>query len=281
LHHRFTLIHPFADGNGRVARCLATLILLRQNWFPLVVTRGDRTDYLSALREADQGDLAPLVLLFGGLQKRAIKHAMSLSEEVERGSAAIRAILTRVRDKFDQDRTAIRALQQKVFAYGNDLMDLAQDKLKGVEGQINLLLGESKIPNYHVATDRALPNEAYSDRFGYQIDQYAKELGYFANLQDYCAWCRLVVSAGARVEILFAFHGIGREFNGTLVCSAMAYRKLKTEQTDETADLRPLSWEPFYFAYGEPLSQINDRFSRWIDRALVEGLDYWRKAIGA
>ena len=76
LHHRFTLIHPFVDGNGRVARCLATLVLLKHRWFPLVVTRDDRADYLSAIRKADAGDLAPLVALFRALQKRAIKRAM-------------------------------------------------------------------------------------------------------------------------------------------------------------------------------------------------------------
>ncbi len=90
LHHRFALIHPFTDGNGRVARCLATLVLLKYQWFPLVVTRGDRAEYLSAIRKADQDDLAPLVQLFGQLQKRAIKHALSLTEEVERGTAASR-----------------------------------------------------------------------------------------------------------------------------------------------------------------------------------------------
>ena len=75
LHHRFTLIHPFVDGNGRVARCLATLVLLKHQWFPLVVTRGDRTEYLSALQEADQGDLGPLVMLVGLLQKRVNKQS--------------------------------------------------------------------------------------------------------------------------------------------------------------------------------------------------------------
>ena len=36
LHHRFTQIHPFQDGNGRIARALATLVFVKAGWFPLV-----------------------------------------------------------------------------------------------------------------------------------------------------------------------------------------------------------------------------------------------------
>ena len=36
LHHRFTQIHPFQDGNGRVARSLATLLFIKAGWFPLL-----------------------------------------------------------------------------------------------------------------------------------------------------------------------------------------------------------------------------------------------------
>lgn len=34
LHHRFTQIHPFQDGNGRTARALATLVFLQKGYFP-------------------------------------------------------------------------------------------------------------------------------------------------------------------------------------------------------------------------------------------------------
>ena len=37
LHHRFAQIHPFADGNGRVARALTLLVLERHRYAPLVV----------------------------------------------------------------------------------------------------------------------------------------------------------------------------------------------------------------------------------------------------
>lgn len=79
LHHRFVAIHPFQDGNGRVARALATLVMIRAGWFPLVVTDAGRGDYIDALEEADEGDLGPLVGLFAGIQRRAIEGAIRVA----------------------------------------------------------------------------------------------------------------------------------------------------------------------------------------------------------
>src|SRR5690606_5454992 len=36
LHHRFTQIHPFQDGNGRVARALASFEFIRAGLLPLL-----------------------------------------------------------------------------------------------------------------------------------------------------------------------------------------------------------------------------------------------------
>ncbi len=80
LHHRFTQIHPFQDGNGRVARALATLVMIRAGWFPLVVTDAGRADYIGALEVADRGDLRPLVELFAGIQRRVFEGAIEAAE---------------------------------------------------------------------------------------------------------------------------------------------------------------------------------------------------------
>lgn len=61
LHHRFTQIHPFQDGNGRVARCLLNYVLIEAGYLPVVVANDDRTAYLDALEAADAGELEPLV----------------------------------------------------------------------------------------------------------------------------------------------------------------------------------------------------------------------------
>ncbi len=60
LHHDFVLIHPFDDGNGRVARLLVNYVLLRSGYLPVIVRTEDKANYLTALRLADAGDLAPL-----------------------------------------------------------------------------------------------------------------------------------------------------------------------------------------------------------------------------
>ena len=55
-HHALAQIHPFADGNGRVARIVASVFLFRSQSIPLVVFTGQREQYVQALRQADGGN---------------------------------------------------------------------------------------------------------------------------------------------------------------------------------------------------------------------------------
>lgn len=63
LHHLIAWIHPFIDGNGRLARLLTNLRLMRAGFPPIVLRKQVRKSYYSALEQADRGDLSPLVLL--------------------------------------------------------------------------------------------------------------------------------------------------------------------------------------------------------------------------
>ena len=55
VHHAFTNVHPFADGNGRVARALASVYLLRSAGIPLVIFSDQRPTYFDVLEAADSG----------------------------------------------------------------------------------------------------------------------------------------------------------------------------------------------------------------------------------
>ncbi len=73
-HHRLVGIHPFLDGNGRTARLVMNLVLLRAGYPPAVIARATRTQYYRALAEADRGNDTPLVNLVG----RAVERSLSL-----------------------------------------------------------------------------------------------------------------------------------------------------------------------------------------------------------
>jgi Fic family protein len=57
-HHAFVSIHPFADGNGRVARAIASVFLYRGASIPFYVLLEHKRAYLEALRIADASDFA-------------------------------------------------------------------------------------------------------------------------------------------------------------------------------------------------------------------------------
>lgn len=61
FHYRFIRIHPFDDGNGRTARILMNFILMKYGFPPAIIKTQDKSNYLSALRQADSGIIEPFI----------------------------------------------------------------------------------------------------------------------------------------------------------------------------------------------------------------------------
>ena len=76
-HHKLVSIHPFIDGNGRTARLIMNVILLRAGYPPAIIATINRQQYYRVLAQADNGNPAPLVNFVG----RAVERSLTLYVE--------------------------------------------------------------------------------------------------------------------------------------------------------------------------------------------------------
>ena len=62
FHYRFVRIHPFDDGNGRMARLLMNMILIKHGYTVSLIRHDNRDEYLGQLEQADKTeDLAEFI----------------------------------------------------------------------------------------------------------------------------------------------------------------------------------------------------------------------------
>lgn len=55
LHAWLTHIHPYLDGNGRTARAIGNLELIRAGYPPIIIKKKERDRYIEALADSDDG----------------------------------------------------------------------------------------------------------------------------------------------------------------------------------------------------------------------------------
>lgn len=79
-HLKFVMIHPFVDGNGRVARLLMNLILARAGYVVAIVPMVLRGEYMAALNQANRGVNRPFVELIAHLEREALHDLLRMLE---------------------------------------------------------------------------------------------------------------------------------------------------------------------------------------------------------
>ncbi|MEM7535697.1 MAG: Fic family protein, partial [Chloroflexota bacterium] len=118
FHYRFAAIHPFDDGNGRMARLLMNLILMQFGYVPLVIKDEQRSSYLLALSQADAGDIEPFMLFiaeqeleFLSLYLRAAQgESLETSDDLDKQIGLLRQQLLG-KNSHQTERTATDSIQ--------------------------------------------------------------------------------------------------------------------------------------------------------------------------
>jgi Fic family protein len=262
LHHVFTQVHPFEDGNGRVARAIATLVFLKAELFPLVVTRDDRAKYIEALEAADQGDLMPLVALFTQIQKREVIKAIELESQVRPAQTVDEAIEAArawmvVKGQIppeEWDRAKVTA---------NRLATSTLERFNEVARKLQSDVASAK-PKFEFRAERG-------GRSSSGLDRVTVAFSILAGLSEYLSSVHLVLRTEREVWLVVFFNHAGSPFRG-LITAAAFLAPLDSTPLKAFEDL-------FQVNYKEDPDVAEKRFRPWLEAAIVKGLSLWREQL--
>ena len=117
FHHRFVWVHPFFDGNGRTARLLFNIILMKEGFPPAIILKNDRKKYYDALNKANSGDYSKLLLLVLQAAERSLdiytSHLNNTYEEYQ----PIQHIVEEPEVLYGMEYVSLLARQGKIDAY--------------------------------------------------------------------------------------------------------------------------------------------------------------------
>ena len=281
LHHRFAQIHPFQDGNGRVARALASLVLIREGWFPLVIASSDRVKYLDNLKAADAGDLRPLASQFAAVQRTWFRKAIGIGEQVRQAAERTDQLIAAIGEQFRERRVQTRSDMEQAKETSSTLTHMALSKFRALRDDISYAIGadgEARRVFVDFGDDEDADRRSWHR---YQVIETARHasLDYWANPRALHSWVRLgLVTESGRSDILFSLHGLNREFRGLVGASMCLYRRQKGDDIEhQIIELKPVCSELFQFNYKEAAASVERRFGHWLEESLLRGLDQWRR----
>ncbi len=273
LHHRFTQIHPFQDGNGRVARCLASLVLIQGDLFPLVVDRDSRSGYIDALEQADSGNLAPLVDTVAALERARLRRAIAIADGVYRETTRIEEVI----GAFGNLSRPAKADFQQVFELANQIHERLDGALSSIKAQLAEVGGTGI--QVSVQSSRGQTDKRRFNR--YQKMQVARSLEFFADFGRHDEWSLMRITREARqFEVLAMISAVGPSFKGICAVGIAVYEKVSDDDGHkQTIDLEVTGNEPFLVNYLDGQSAI-DNFEGWARTQLTTALAMVRRRIG-
>ncbi|HEY4904685.1 MAG TPA: Fic family protein [Candidatus Sulfotelmatobacter sp.] len=146
-HYGLVVVHPFADGNGRVARALASAFTYRAIRMPIVILSEQKNIYLDVLESADSGNYQAFV---------DFMLARSL-DTIELVSESVRAALV---PSSDRSLSEIKNLYLTKGGYTHDQVDEAGKALLGaLKTEIQTAMSKNAAPK--VSFSQNLHNAGY------------------------------------------------------------------------------------------------------------------------
>ena len=294
LHHRFSQIHPFEDGNGRVGRAILTWHLVRKGFFPIVISRDDRIEYIDALEKADDGDMIPIIELFVRLEKNTILQALEEREtESQTGQETqldligqvVGGIVERAKRRRRSAAEQMRSVNFTALALRKTVNEFLGVKSKEVQDSLE----NGGIYIEPIVFDGG-PDRFNEHWYHNQVLDTANASQHWVNLNESRYFVRLALNSSSR-EVLprlifvISLHHTGRRLTGIMAATAFAEIEYYDDDVSNGSDRETGSSDnstfnncavnPFTFTWNDSAEDISDRFVEWTEECFLIALRYW------
>ncbi|WKN41527.1 Fic family protein [Tunicatimonas pelagia] len=239
VHHAFTTIHPFQDGNGRVVRLIASLILIKANYFPVTVLREEAKEkYIKSLEESDAGSPQRLVTYFGEIQRRNIEEVLNLREVSQTSLDEVtnifkQKLLDKGKHEQAQHKQLLADRRLQIYTICNEFLNSYKDQLEtGFDDSVTFYIGSGR------------PDDSTRQHYYYhQIVRYANQHNYFfnRNLPKSYFIFGFNLRDGQKYELGISIHHYGYDDSTIAIGAFLEYKSTSGDDTDSTA---PLSIKP-------------------------------------
>ena len=264
VHHAFTTIHPFQDGNGRVVRLIASLILIKNNLFPITVLREEaKVKYIQALEEADEEKPQKLVTYFAEIQKRNIEEALNIKEVNttsldEVTSVFKKKVLKKQQEKQQQYEQKLAENRIQIFEFCRKYLNEYKDKLEHEFGSgVSFYIGSGR------------PDDTEKQHYYYeQIVSYAKKHDYFFNRTLPKSYFKFGISFdGKKYELGITIHHFGYDDSVIAIGAFLEHKGiLPNEDTDTTI---PLKIKPHVISIKDDVSSKEKNIALHLENILT------------
>jgi Fic family protein len=277
LHHRFTQIHPFQDGNGRIARLIASLIFLRQGGFPVVITRDTRAKYIDACEKADLGYLSPMIELFVDAQVTAIRDAIYHADNILQKNSSISQIIDAAIDRMNEQPLEVEEPDvMSVINTANQVFQYSSKRLTSVADELQSRLNTAgKSCDISVEISPAVTDYNY---YLFQVLVAAAKYGYYANTDTFDAMIKLKIRQKTDANIVLSFHSVSTSFVGIISSIAILFH-MTQDGGYSIGDPIVICDQPFEFSYSETIDEVSKRYNTWLEHVIITGLDQWRRSL--
>ena len=271
FHHAFTQIHPFQDGNGRMARLLASLILIKSGLFPFTVKRNEKVQYIKALEEADNDKPKMLVDFFTSNQKRNIEAILNFKLEKKDGTLSDIAHI--FNEKIDELNTKqIEKRKRKLTKNRNEIYSCIYNLMGTIQEELSDII---PIEKASISLRNSKSGTLQSSMYTSQITKYASNHGFYFNKLMPRSWGKLSFSIkeSRRYDLIISIHHYG--FADTVMAIGSFVKFIDEEfrnQFREDTNIIPINIEPYTLSLDTDIDDLKPNIESYIRDVVKIGL---------